>query len=224
VTRRRCVRALLLVVAAIAVVGGGVSAAAPQPTSLVPGNASVAGRAYGQWVATDYRWRLWQPNITSKTSCFTAGQHGPVWFLGGGYTNAEVITRSCAVPAGRYLMWATPSYDCSTAERGLHSTDDAGLLRCARADWQSAPGFETVTLDGRQLQPPGYVGGTTVFAFKMPAHNNWLEVQGRTHGRMAVYGMASILPPLTPGSHTLEVAGGFSRSTTTQVTYHLTVG
>ena len=146
-----------------------------------------------------------------------------MWFLGAGHTNAKVITRTCAVPAGRYLIWATPSYDCSTVERApFHATSDAGLIRCARADWQSAPGFETVTLDGRRLKPPAYVGGTTAFAFQMPAHNNWLHVQGPTHGRMAVYGLASILRPLSPGRHTLELTGGFSGSTTTQV-YELTI-
>jgi hypothetical protein len=201
---------------------------ASQATPLVPGNASVAGRFYGQWAAADYKWRVSQPNITSKTSCFTAGQHGPVWFLAGGRTNAMAVTRSCAVPAGRYLMWATPSNYCSTVDRApFHATSDAGLIRCARAAWQSEPGFETVTLDGRRLQPPAYLGGTAAFAFKMPAHNNWLRVPGRTHGRMAVYGFATILRPLSAGIHTLEVTDGFRLSGSAysllQVTYNLTV-
>lgn len=207
------------------VVGVDVSAAASQATPVVPGHELVAGRGYGQWEAAAWQWRLTQPNITSnRTSCFTAGQHGPVWFLAG---SANTVSRkTCAIPAGRYVMLFAPAGDCSTVERApFHATTDARLVRCAKTDWLHFQGFLGVSLDGVNLKPAGYLGGTGAFAFRMPAHNNWLHVPGRTHGRIAVYGAASILRPLTTGSHTLVVVSGylhpFSRY---KLTYHLTVG
>lgn len=119
--------------------GVGVSAAAPQPSPLVPGNGSVAGRGYEQWEAAAWQWRLAHPKTTpNTTSCFTAGQYGPIWFLDGSYTkNTSVVTRTCAIPAGRYLMLFGPSIDCSTVEPApYHATTDAGLTRCAKAAWQ----------------------------------------------------------------------------------------
>jgi hypothetical protein len=218
---------LMLGLALTVVVGVGVSAAAPQPTPLVPGGGSVAGRGYGQWVAAALQWRLSLPNVTSnRTSCFTAGQHGPVWFLSGSEVNASVITRTCAIPAGRYLMLFAPGARCSTVDRApFHATTDTGLMRCAKRQWKRYTGAETVTLDGVTLQPAGYVGGTVAFAFKVPAHNNWLLVPGRTQGRMAVYGAASILRPLSPGTHRLVQIYGYSHTPIHyKVTYQLTVG
>ena len=72
-TCKRYVRPLLLGLALAMVVAANAFGSTTPPTPLVPGNAQVAGRGYGQWVVTDYQWRLTQPNITSKTSCLTAG-------------------------------------------------------------------------------------------------------------------------------------------------------
>jgi hypothetical protein len=211
-----------------AVVGVGVSAAASRPSPVVPGGATVAGRGYGQWVVALWKWRLPQPNITSnRTSCFTAGQHGPVWFLGGSTLEASVIRRTCAIPAGHYLMFTGPDVDCSTVEPApYHATTDAGLMRCAKANWEHDPGWATMTLDGVHVEPAGYVGGTLAFALKMmPAQDNWLLAPGHTHARVAVYGSASILRPLTAGTHTLVLTSGFAHPAgSVQVTYQLTVG
>ena len=201
--------------------------AAPQSGPLVPRGGSVAGRGYGQWVAADWQWRLSQPNTTpNKTSCITAGQRGPVWFLGGSGVKSRVITRTCSIPTGRYLMLDSPSIECSTVEAPpFHAMTDAGLMRCAKAYWQRHQGTETVTLDGVRLQPPGYLGGTAAFAFKMPGHNNLLGVPGRTHGLAAVYGAASMLQPLSAGSHTLIQVEAISHASVYyKIAYQLTVG
>lgn len=80
-------------------------------------------------------------------------------------------------------------------------------------------------LDGVSLNPVGYHGATAAFGFKMPARNNLLGLPGGTHGRMAVYGDASILRPLSPGTHTLvQVAGYHHTSIGYTTTYQLTVG
>jgi hypothetical protein len=123
-------------------------------------------------------------------------------------------------------MLYTPSTECSTVEPApFHATTNAGLMRCANRLWRHGPGWLTLTLDGVNIQPAGYVGGTRAFAFKMPAHNNFLRVPGRTRGRAAVYGSASILRPLNPGTHTLVQTDGFSNTSVyNRITYRLTVG
>jgi hypothetical protein len=212
--------------AAVVSVAAATASAAAQGTALVPGSAKVAGRYYGQWVVAAFRWRLLQPNITSNgNACISAGQRGAVWFLGGSSTNASVATRQCSIPAGRYVMLFTPSVDCSTAEpTPFHASTNVGLMRCAKRQWQRLFNGESVTLDGALLHPPAYVGRTVPFAFRMPAHNNYLRAPGRTHGRMAIYGDATILRPLRPGTHTLVVYEGWKPSIYVKTTYQLTIG
>jgi hypothetical protein len=97
-------------------------------------------------------------------------------------------------------------------------------MRCAKRGWKRAPASETVTPDGANLSPPGYVGGTPAFAFKMPAHNNWLNRPGRAHGRLAVCGAATILQPLSAGTHRLVQIVPFAHAAAYKTTYQLTVG
>jgi hypothetical protein len=123
-------------------------------------------------------------------------------------------------------MFFVPSVECSTVEAApFHATTDAGLVRCVRRYWREHHGGEELTVDGAPINPPGYVGGTTVFPFTMPAENNFLGVQGRTGGRAAVYGAASILRPLSPGTHTIVLIDSFTRPTRVlKSTVKLTVG
>ena len=197
--------------------------AAVQPSPLVPGNGSVAGRGYGQWVAAETKWRIAQPDLTSnRTSCLSAEQRGAVWFLEQSDTQAAVIRITCAIPAGRYLMLDGPSSFCSSLDH--HAATNAGLVRCATRRWSEVQGSESVTLDGVKLSPPGYVGGTPAFAFTMPARNNWLHKPGRTHGRIAVYGDATILRPLSAGAHTLVQTFWFRGTPMFTNRYELAVG
>jgi hypothetical protein len=153
-------------------------------------------------------------------------QRGPVWFLGASAGTPAVHTYTCTIPAGRYVMLDPPSIDCSTLEAPpFHATTNAGLTRCAKTQWQQHQGRDSLTLDGVKLQPAGYVTRTRPFAFRMPTNNNILELPGRTRGRAAVYGEASILPPLTTDTHMLVQRAGYAHTTTSwTVTWRLTVG
>jgi hypothetical protein len=219
---RRCFASTLT----LGLVLAGFSAASlAAPSSLLVARGElVGGRDYGEWMAAAYQWRLALPSLMAdKTSCIRKSQHGPVWFLGVGPT-----TEACNVPSGVYLMLFTPSFDCSTVERPpLHATTNAGLRRCAKGLWASYPGTETVTLDGVRLRPPGHVVATAAFHFTMPERNNWLQVRGHTSGRAAVYGLASILRPLSPGVHTLvQVVPPFANTSgsTETITCRISVG
>jgi hypothetical protein len=122
-------------------------------------------------------------------------------------------------------MLFAPNGDCSTIEpTPFHATTDAGLKRCARRLWRAHWGGEELTLDGTAIEPAGYVGGTGVFQFRMPILNNVLGVNGLTGGRAAEYGAASILRPLSPGTHTLGLIDSFIRPTAVyKAVYTLTV-
>jgi hypothetical protein len=219
--RRRLLWVGLVLAATVA--GAEVCDAATQSSPLVPGTGLVAGRGYGQWVAAAIRWRISQPDVTSnRTACLSAGQRGAVWFRDQSDTHAAVIRITCAVPAGHYMLLDGPSSFCSTLDS--YARTSAGLRLCARRRWNQVQGSETVTLDGVKLSPPGYVGGTAAFAFTMPAHNNWLQKPGHTHGRMAVYGDATVLRPLRAGAHILVETIWFRGSRTFTNRYQLTVG
>jgi hypothetical protein len=214
-----------LALTGVADVGG--SAAASRLSPLVPGNGSVAGRGYGQWVESAWRSRTSLPDVTSdRSSCLTTSQHGPVWFLGGSASKGSSLTQTCTIRAGRYIMLDVPSVECSTAERPpFYARTDGGLVRCARTWWKKHVGEETLTLDGTKLEPPGYIGGTGVFSFTMPARNNYLHVRGHRRARGAIYGVATILRPLRPGPHTLVQVEAFANTSFyVTTTYKLIVG
>jgi hypothetical protein len=123
-------------------------------------------------------------------------------------------------------MLDVPSVECSTVERRpFYARTDSGLMRCARTLWKKHVGEEALTLDGRKLEPPGYVGGTRAFGFTLPARNNYLGVRGHTHARGAIYGVATILRPLRPGPHTLVQVEAFAHTSFyVTMTYKLIVG
>lgn len=213
----------------IAVVGltGGLALAASTSSELVPGAASVAGHKYGYWEAEWWIWRDSLPDITAnKSSCFTARQPAQVWFLGGSDVKRGTVTRTCRIPAGRYLVLLGPGVECSTVEAPpFHATTDAGLARCVRSWWRKHQGGEDVTLDGAALMPQSWFAGPVLFDFTMPAHNNDLHVPGRTGGRAGVFGALSILRPLSRGTHMLIKTQSYTHPPQyTKTIYELTVG
>lgn len=213
-----------------AVVGsGGASATARDPAAVVARSAVIGGRTYPQWEAKAWQWqianlRFYDSGLPRTRRCTSSGQAGPVWFLGGdNYEGAgDAITRTCDVPAGRYLFIADPSDECSTVEPPpFNATTTAGLEGCARS---FGPLSSTLTLDGRQLAWPGFVVETPVFRFTMPPRNNYLLVPGATSGRGAAYGEPVMLRPLSTGTHTLVRTDSSPHGPTLRSTYELTVG
>jgi hypothetical protein len=217
---------LIATLAAIALTSGSAIAASTS-SELVPASVAVGGHGYGYWAAARWRWRDSLPNVVpGKTSCFSAHQAGPIWFLGSTAGKANTVQVTCRIPAGRYLMVEGPGVECSTVEDPpFHAKSDAGLRTCVLRWWRAHKGGEDVTLDGTAIRPPGHLGGTSVFRFRMPAQNNYLHVPGRTGGRAVYYGAATILRPLSPGTHTLVWVESYTHPDSfLNVTYELTVG
>jgi hypothetical protein len=217
---------LIALVVAVAALPGGLAVAASTSTELVPGTASVAGHKYGYWEAAWWVWRLSLPDRVANRSCFSARQPAGVWFLGGSDVQHGTLTRTCRVPAGRYLILLGPGAECSTVEAPpFHATTDAGLEHCVLSWWRRHQGGEDVTLDGNALMPQSWFVGPVLFDFRMPAHNNYLRVPGRTRGRSGDFGTVSILRPLSPGTHMLIKTQSYTHpSSFGKVIYKLTVG
>ena len=57
----------------------------------------------------------------------------------------------------------------------------------------------------------------------MPAHDNYLGVNGHTHGREAAYGTVLLLRPLAPGAHTLKIRTKFTGYPANTFSIHLQV-
>lgn len=216
---------LVLVLAAV----GSAPATARDPSAVVPAGAVIGSHTYAQWEARAWEWeianlRFYASAVPRTRRCTTSGQTGLVWFLGGDNYEAEGdgITRTCDVPAGRYIFIADPSAECSTVEPPpFHATTTAGLESCARS---FGPVSSTLTLDGKRLAWSGFTVATSVFRFTMPARNNYLLVPGATSGRGAAYGDPVMLRPLSAGAHTLVRTESSPHGPTLRSTYDLTVG
>lgn len=205
---------------ALSLVGIGVGA------SVAEAGSAAATNDYPHWLVAEWQWRLALPVTASKKGvCITRSQHGPIWFLASS-DEGSVVSDTCAIPAGRSVMLDVPSVECSTVERPrFHAPTDAFLERCAKRHWQRYSGGLKLTIDGRALKPAGYIIETGAFPFTQPARDNLTNTPGRTRGRAAVYGAASILTPLSRGTHVLVLLVGYDRTSISErVTYHLTVG
>ena len=206
----------------------GTFGAAGHASALIVGaGEKVGGAGYAQWETRAWQWDdqhlHFFPGVESPAAsrCVTAGESGPVFFLHGDTDRRWFDTRSCRVPAGRYLYIDTPSNECSTIEAPpFHASTTAGLEQCARKFQARA----SLSLDGKVLSPSGVRLATGPFTFRMPATDNWLGVPGATSGRAVVAGQALMLRPLTPGRHTLVRVIQYPGHPVAIETYNLTVG
>jgi len=193
--------------------------------SVAGAQATASTNDYSHWVVADWQWRLSLPLRASKPgSCISRSQRGPMWFLTTGEKGSNISVQ-CAIPAGRSIMLNAPSVECSAVgSAALRAASSAALQRCAKRQWNRHPGGLSVSVDGTALSPAGYIIATDAFAFTQPAHGNLTHTPGRTRGLAAVYGSASILSPLSSGTHTLVERIDYSHTAVAeQVTYHLTV-
>jgi len=195
-------------------------------SEVVPSGQQVGSSTYGQWETVGWQWLLahvhsFPSAAPGVTRCVNAGQNGPVWFLAGDGDSDAFYTRTCAIPAGRYLLIDGPSLDCSTVEPApSHATTTAGLVRCARSFGLPA---SNLAVDGKVISPAGFPTATGAFTFTMPAADNVLSVPGATSGRAAVFGLPVILRPLPRGRHTVVRVQRFPGGQVDVNTFHLTV-
>jgi hypothetical protein len=196
---------------------------------VYPVTSNPYGVTYGQWSAKFWQWMLPIPSPTNPlndktgTKC-SLNQTGPVWFLPG--FNGGPVVRECTIPAGKAILFAALTSECSYAEYPtLKSESD--LRSCAIN--QDAGGVPQVNLDGSNFQGlQTYKVQSPLFNFVFPKDNVFGTSAGPTQG--VSDGWYFILQPLHTGLHTLHFGGAVvgNPSTGTQsfaldVTYHLKV-
>lgn len=205
-----------------------------QPNVVAP-EESVLGMTYGDWSAAWWQYVLsinkasnpvWD---TAGFNCGVGQSAGPVFFLVGAATDAE-ITRSCTIPAGKVLVIPIINVECSTVESAPFLGSNGQELRTCAAAFVDGVGKNTlkVTIDYKSVRDVHeFRVQSPVFNFVMPADDNYLDLPGVTSGASLSDGYWLILKPLSPGHHVIHLEGayvsgpgaGFSQN----VTYDLTV-
>ncbi len=227
-------------------------AAGPTPTpGVFPINSAPYGKTYGEWSAKWWQWDLSLPATAHPlfdTADCSAGQSGPVWFLGGKSCsfpappegcNANLAVRSCAVPAGKALFFPIVNTEDSVIEEnhgfgcGPTNPTEADLRSCAAFIINGVTdllceidGRSVHNLDSFRVQSP-------LFQFTLASHDNLLAAVGETgtpDGATSLSvsdGVYVMLTPLPAGPHTLHFHGRFTCAFcgdfSLDITYHLTV-
>jgi hypothetical protein len=167
--------------------------------------------------------------IADQTGQYCAnGQSGDVWFLAGSYSS-DPLTRSCAVPSGKYLMMPAVNYlddypcpDPSFGPASGQSLEDFLIADAAAAiDGVDAAALE---VDRTTFDAMDHRAHSPMFDFA--ADIGYQAVDGCITGTTQQFltdGSSMIVEPLPAGAHTLRAtaanpASGFSQDLTWNVT------
>jgi len=183
---------------------------------VVPIQAMVDGKSYGDWHAAWWQWTMSHPieQFNDPTGqFFAADQSGSVWFLQGGNGDQE---RYNTMPAGTFLLCPLFSY--------------INDYPCPDPDFQPAPGQSledfltqgakyvidtfvvsppSMEVDGVPINnPSAYRATSKLFTFTGDISNQGFDACVTGTPQQAVAdGWLVILKPLTPGAHTLRFSG-----------------
>lgn len=226
-------------------------AASSQPNSgVLPIGSAPYGKTYGEWSAAWWKWCFSLPSdghpLFDTAEC-SAGQSGPVWFLGGTFTLITgddgsvtgTATRDCTVPAGKALFFPILNTECSTVE-GNGETEQE-LRDCATFFGSSAAHPDSnleCTIDGNVVSDLiNYRVESPLFTYGPLPDNNILQALGLdvaagTTSLSVSDGVYVMLAPLSKGTHTVHFSGsgiftveehGFDFVFRLNITYHITV-
>ncbi len=208
--------------------------AAPPAAYSQTAQPMVLGKTIGQWSAEWWKWVLAIPADTNPMMDNTGefgdiNQQGPAWFLAGVW-NGTTATRTVTVPAGKSiffpifnLIWTQTPYD-----PGEWGEDEWRPIIMDAIDFVQ-PLNLICTLDGAPVvynhKTPIIRTQSPVFTVAFPEYNVWdvyFELPAGSYPNVSD-GYWVMLPPLSPGAHTLHFAAGPTGSEVQNVTYNLTV-
>jgi hypothetical protein len=201
-------------------------------SGVVPPSSNPHGKTYAEWSGLWWQWAFSipagvNPILDPTGEHCDEGQSGPVWFLAGSFSS-DPLTRSCTVPAGKFIFFPIINIECSTVEAPpFFGGNPDELLACAT----SFLGFNdviTCSVDGQDVPDVA-----TRFRFQSPptpfttSVDNILGVPAGTNGLLVSDGYWIMLSPQSAGTHTIHFTGllgggpfaGFSQD----VTYEITV-
>jgi hypothetical protein len=115
---------------------------------------------------------------------------------------------SCTVERGTKIFVVAWSTECSTFEG--NGTTEAKLRACAEAADRGLT-THTVAVDGQPV-PVSEVKTTGLLTIRLPKDNIFELTGGARNGLSVAHGWVTLLDPLTPGTHTIEIhlAGTYS--------------
>jgi hypothetical protein len=205
------------------------------------------GRTYSEWSAAWWQWTFSIPvashPLFDNADCST-GQSGPVWFLGGkfcqtGQMCTGAATRSCSVPAGKGLFFPIlnvedsapeePAFGCGDNLPPLKGGTIAEMRQCVESFLSGINNLKA-EVDGRSIRnlQRDFRVRSLEFEVTWP-EDNVLNAIGEgpfaagTYSPVVDDGIYVMLPPLSPGHHTLHFQGSFSNGFTENITYNLVV-
>lgn len=219
-------------------------AAIAPPSAHAQDSPTVQGETIGEWSKLWWQWALAIPASTNPMlggDC-EQGQQGPVWFLAGVW-GGGTATRSCNVSTGKYILFSianviwiqTPIDD----EKELQCKGNETCWRQHANDFlpPSIGGELEATLDGNPIifnpNTPIIRSQSPVFTASFPPDNVFgeLDLSQLTDRPIVSDGFWVMLPPLSPGDHTLHFRAGLGKNSgqakknlKQDVTYHLKVG
>jgi hypothetical protein len=190
----------------------------------------------GTYTELSQKWWAWAYSIPAAshplgvgTDC-TAGQAGPVWFLGGAFESASV-TRQCTVPKGKAIFFPIVNVGYSNIGEDPLKTD-AELHELAAFYGSAATGM-SAAIDGNAVSNiDDYHVHSGVFWFSYPDAPGPDDSLSAGSSTMVTDGYYLMTNPLPAGDHTIEFKGklvfteaihGFDLTFDIDVKYELTI-
>jgi hypothetical protein len=195
----------------------------------------VYGRTFSEWSAEWNQWSYSFPvanhPLFDNADC-TAGQSGPVWFLGGMFKSSGGVfktVRTCTVPYGKLLFFPVADFeDSALEERVIGNPDEAhqqiGTLRTVTSSVEGATDIYC-KIDGKPVRNlwPRFSVQSTAFGFTIPDDNLLTAVYGTKFDAGTYFPAVDdgyyMMLSLAPGNHVLH----FGASSWLDVTYNLAV-
>lgn len=219
--------------------GAASSVRADNPRVLPP-QSHPYGKSHAEWSAEHWKWTYSMPTDAhplTDTADVSAGQSGPVWFLGGTWAPTTdpngnyvgIVDRHVTIPTGKALFFPIIDAEQSLAEGGV---DEADCRTTANYFADHAVGLSCV-IDGRPVRNlAAYRTDSPFFDFGPLPENNLLGLPEGTTSSAVSDGYFIMLAPLSPGRHTIHFTGafvftmeadGFDFSFSLDITYLITV-
>jgi hypothetical protein len=211
-------------------------------------SAQVLGATIGEWSARWWQWALGIPAPINPMADTTGancgvGQQGPVWFLAGWWgPPVDGVERTCTIPKAKSIFFPIANYVWVQTSGDDPANTEADYRQCVSGI--SAPdnplgcvgiaavaGDLEATLDGVPVvfdyRTPIVRAQSPLFIVRWPLDNIFgldpaLETCPKCRETVSD-GFWVMLPPLTPGVHTLSFRAGDGTTDWQNVTYHLTV-
>lgn len=200
---------------------------------VIPPCAKPYGRTYGAWSAAFWEWAFSLPvdyHPLMDTAPASAGQSGPVWFIGGSFVSASV-ERYIDVPEGVALFFPIFNAELSTVEaQYLGFPFKEKDIRITIGGWIDAAAVTEAYLDGALL--PAFRAQSPLFQIGRLPENNIMQlpnfvgspVPAGVRGKAVSDGYYIMLAPPKIGAHTLYIHAEIPDfGMILDITYHMNV-